>query len=101
MDPDSPEVEAEAVEIYTALTVERNISQGGYLACFNNNEDRNALRTWTGILMQGVSNNINVFGGALIFLPSPSGSNLLALTLYSTMARYVDISFLFILYGED
>jgi len=25
------------------------------MACFRNNEDRNALRTWTGIFMQGVS----------------------------------------------
>jgi sugar porter (SP) family MFS transporter len=50
---DSPEVEAEAVEISTALAVEQEADQGGYLACFKSNEDRNALRTWTGILMQG------------------------------------------------
>ncbi|KDR84447.1 hypothetical protein GALMADRAFT_133742 [Galerina marginata CBS 339.88] len=51
---DSAEVEAEAVEISTALTVERDAAQGnGYMACFKNNEDRNGLRTWTGILMQG------------------------------------------------
>jgi len=50
---DSPEVEAEALEISTALEVEAKVSQGGYLACFKNNEDRNGLRTWTGILMQG------------------------------------------------
>ncbi|KAF8887271.1 general substrate transporter [Gymnopilus junonius] len=52
--PDAPEVEAEAVEITTALTVEQQASQGGYAACFKNNEDRNGWRTWTGILMQGV-----------------------------------------------
>ncbi|KAH9482118.1 Major facilitator-type transporter ecdD [Psilocybe cubensis] len=51
--PDSPEVEAEAIEISTALAVEKEASQGGYLACFRNNEDRNGLRTWTGIMMQG------------------------------------------------
>jgi SP family sugar:H+ symporter-like MFS transporter len=50
---DAPEVEAEAVEITTALAVEQEASQGGYLACFKNNEDRNGWRTWTGILMQG------------------------------------------------
>jgi len=50
---DSAEVEAEAVEIATALSVEQEASQGGYMACFKNNEDRNGLRTWTGILMQG------------------------------------------------
>jgi len=53
MDPDSPEVEAEALEINTALVVEQRASQGGYMACFRNNEDKNGLRTWTGILMQG------------------------------------------------
>jgi len=50
---DSPEVEAEAVEIETALRIEQEASQGGYAACFKNNEDRNGWRTWTGILMQG------------------------------------------------
>ena len=53
---DAPEVEAEAVEITTALAVEKEAAQGnGYVACFKNNEDRNGWRTWTGILMQGVS----------------------------------------------
>ncbi|PPQ77164.1 hypothetical protein CVT25_010792 [Psilocybe cyanescens] len=51
--PDSPEVEAEALEIATALAVEQEASQGGYAACFKNNADRNGFRTWTGILMQG------------------------------------------------
>ncbi|PPQ96345.1 hypothetical protein CVT26_005029 [Gymnopilus dilepis] len=51
---DAPEVEAEAVEITTALAVEKEAAQGnGYVACFKNNEDRNGWRTWTGILMQG------------------------------------------------
>lgn len=71
---DSPEVEAEAVEIATALAVEEEASKGnGYLACFKNNEDRNGLRTWTGILMQGVCFHIiflivfltDLFGGTV------------------------------------
>jgi sugar porter (SP) family MFS transporter len=53
MPAQSPEVEAEATEINTALQVERETTQGGYAACFKNNEDRNGWRTWTGILMQG------------------------------------------------
>lgn len=58
---DSPEVEAEAVEIETALRIEEETSQGGYAACFKNNQDRNGWRTWTGILMQGVSTNLRIF----------------------------------------
>ena len=53
--PDSPEVQAEAVEISTALAVEaQNSGNSTYLDCFKNNENRNGFRTWTGILMQGV-----------------------------------------------
>jgi len=52
---DSPEVQAEAVEISTALTVEeQNSGKSTYLDCFKNNENRNGFRTWTGILMHGV-----------------------------------------------
>jgi len=52
--PDSPEVEAEAIEISTALAVERETASTTYIDCFKNNENRNGFRTWTGILMQGV-----------------------------------------------
>lgn len=53
--PHSPEVQAEAVEISTALAVEKkNSGNSTYLDCFKNNENRNGFRTWTGIVMQGV-----------------------------------------------
>ncbi|KAF9535187.1 monosaccharide importer [Crepidotus variabilis] len=50
---DSPEVEAEATEIESALTVETSAQTSSYLDCFRNNESRSGLRTWTGVLMQG------------------------------------------------
>lgn len=50
---DSPEVEAEALEIEAALRVELESEAGSYLDCFKNTPNRNAWRTWTGILMQG------------------------------------------------
>lgn len=56
---DSPEVEAEAIEISTALAVEKQAEATSYLDCFKNNESRNGLRTWTGIFMQGVR-SINI-----------------------------------------
>lgn len=49
----SPEVEAEAVEISTALAVELEVGTSTYLDCFKNTENRNGFRTWTGILLQG------------------------------------------------
>lgn len=49
----SPEVEAEAVEISTALAVEQQAGKSTYLDCFKNNDNRNGFRTWTGILLQG------------------------------------------------
>jgi len=52
---DSPEVEAEALEILTALEVEQKVGSGTYADCFKNNENRNGFRTWTGIMMQAVS----------------------------------------------
>ncbi|KIM38716.1 hypothetical protein M413DRAFT_75786 [Hebeloma cylindrosporum] len=51
--PDSPEVEAEALEISTALAIEKQTESTSYLDCFKNNESRNGFRTWTGIFMQG------------------------------------------------
>jgi len=57
--PDSPEVEAEAIEISTALAVEKQTESTTYLDCFKNNESRNGFRTWTGILMQMVG-SINI-----------------------------------------
>ncbi|KAF8967509.1 general substrate transporter [Flammula alnicola] len=51
--PDSPEVEAEALEIATALAVEQKADAGSYIDCFRSTENRNGFRTWTGILMQG------------------------------------------------
>jgi SP family sugar:H+ symporter-like MFS transporter len=56
---DSPEVEAEALEISTALAVEKQAGSTTYLDCFKNNENRNGFRTWTGIFMQGVR-SINI-----------------------------------------
>ncbi|KAG2336540.1 monosaccharide importer [Suillus weaverae] len=53
MPPESPEVELELDEIVTALAADRAIGQGSYLDCFKNNASKNALRTWTGIWLQG------------------------------------------------
>ena len=50
---DSPQVEAEAVEIGLALESEMKDGAGSYADCFKNNENRNGWRVWTGILMQG------------------------------------------------
>jgi hypothetical protein len=52
--PDSPEVEAERLEIMTALKEEQSLGAATYLDCFRNTENRNGFRTWTGILLQGV-----------------------------------------------
>ncbi len=59
---DSPEVEAEVLEISTALAIELKADSGSYADCFRNTENRNGWRTWTGILMQGVSNLRTVLG---------------------------------------
>lgn len=60
----SPEVEAEAVEISTALSVELQVGKSTYLDCFKNTENRNGLRTWTGILLQGVRSTNVLFSGS-------------------------------------
>jgi SP family sugar:H+ symporter-like MFS transporter len=68
--PDSMEVEIERAEIMTALDADRALGQGSYLGmflsnqhssktdslsdCFRNTEAKNGLRTWTGIMLQGV-----------------------------------------------
>jgi len=50
---DSPEVAAEAIEIQLALDAERAIGNASYWDCFKpGSANKNALRTWTGILMQ-------------------------------------------------
>jgi len=51
---DSPEVEAERLEIVTALQGEKSVGTASYLDCFRNTDNKNGLRTWTGILLQGV-----------------------------------------------
>ena len=51
--PDSPEVEAEAIEIQLALDSERALGANSYWDCFKpGTVNRNALRTWTGIWLQ-------------------------------------------------
>jgi sugar porter (SP) family MFS transporter len=50
---DSPEVEAERLEIMTALQAEEQIGTATYRDCFRSTENRNGFRTWTGILLQG------------------------------------------------
>jgi hypothetical protein len=55
---DSPEVDAECTEITLALKEERAIGAGSYVDCFRNTELRNGLRTWTGIMLQGVRHNL-------------------------------------------
>ncbi|KAF7354670.1 putative glucose transporter rco-3 [Mycena sanguinolenta] len=52
---DSPQVEAECREITLALEEERKIGSGSYADCFKNTEMKNGLRTWTGIMLQGVA----------------------------------------------
>jgi sugar porter (SP) family MFS transporter len=49
---DSSEVDAECTEISLALEVERQMGGVSYIDCFRNGDNRNALRTWTGILIQ-------------------------------------------------
>ena len=51
---DSPEVERERLEIATALEAEQKAGSSSYVDCFRNNENKNGLRTWTGIMLQGV-----------------------------------------------
>ena len=51
---DSPEVERERKEIFTALEAEQINGVPTYVNCFRNNESRNGFRTWTGIMLQGV-----------------------------------------------
>ncbi len=51
----SPEVEAEVLEISTALAIELKADLGSYTDCFRNTENRNGWRMWMGILMQCVS----------------------------------------------
>nr|CAD1814654.1 monosaccharide transporters [uncultured fungus] len=53
MPVDSPEVEGEYEEIMAALEADRKLGSGSYIDCFRNNEGKNGLRTWTGILLQG------------------------------------------------
>ncbi len=54
----SPEVEAEVLEISTALAIELKADLGSYADCFRNTENRNGWRMWMGtILMQGVSHS--------------------------------------------
>ena len=48
------EVERERVEIITALEAEQKVESATYADCFRNNENRNGLRTWTAIMLQGV-----------------------------------------------
>ena len=51
---DSPEVEAERLEIVNALQREQSVGASTYVDCFRNTENKNGLRTWTGIMLQGV-----------------------------------------------
>lgn len=53
MHKDAPEVEAEASVIEAALEEDRRLGGSSYLDCFRNNESKNGLRTWTGMLLQG------------------------------------------------
>jgi len=48
----SPEVDAECLEITLALEAERAQGSGSYMDCFRNTANRNSLRTWTGIMLQ-------------------------------------------------
>ena len=58
---DSPEVERERKEIFTALEAEQINGVPTYVNCFRNNESRNGFRTWTGIMLQGVRPFLSFF----------------------------------------
>jgi len=51
--PDSEAVEDEVKEIQFALEAEKAQGEASYIDCFRNTPSKNALRTWTGILIQG------------------------------------------------
>jgi len=53
--PNSTEVDMAAREISDALAVEMREGAGSWLDCFRNTENKNGLRTWTGMAMQAVS----------------------------------------------
>jgi hypothetical protein len=84
----SPEVEAEAVEISTALAVELEVGTSTYLDCFKNTENRNGFRTWTGILLQGVRSTYVLYFLALTARQC-SGNNLPALTSFVSIIYLV------------
>ncbi|KAF8187140.1 monosaccharide importer [Pholiota molesta] len=49
---DSQEVEDECAAVALGLKLEHEESTGTYFDCFQNNENRHGLRTWTGIFLQ-------------------------------------------------
>lgn len=69
---DSPEVEAEVAEISLALEAERQLANNSYRDCFRHTANRNAFRTWTGILLQGFQQltgiNFIIYYGTTFFL---------------------------------
>ncbi|KAL7415107.1 monosaccharide importer [Mrakia frigida] len=53
-DADSPAVDQECLDISMALEAEMALGKTSYADCFRGGEARNGLRTWTGILIQGM-----------------------------------------------
>lgn len=51
--PTDPIVEAELAEIRANLEEERALGESSYVDCFKASKNKIALRTWTGILIQG------------------------------------------------
>lgn len=48
-----PEVESELAEIKVSLDNERALGNTSYLDCFRSGHNKLALRTWTGMAIQG------------------------------------------------
>ncbi|KAL7418068.1 monosaccharide importer [Mrakia frigida] len=51
---ESPEIDQECLDISMALEAEMALGKTSYIDCFRSGEARNGLRTWTGILIQGM-----------------------------------------------
>jgi len=89
---DSPDVDFECLEITRTLEMERSTGDSSYMDCFKNNEDRNGLRTWTGIMLQGWQQltGINfIFYYGTTFFKSAGISNPFIITIIADVVNTV------------